>query len=156
MIDGAFTGERRMGEMGIPPSPPIANIFGVKRECPFGASSFPTKREDVVWSDSNWIYSYLAMIGGRSRVKPGVTLPTLIMLMTGGVPLPKRASPLNPIMLAIGGAPSRGGYPSPEPHYVNRRGGPPGNPSPAGEPACTCRSVTPPPPLISNATYLLV
>lgn len=54
--------------MGIPPSPPIINLFGVKREYPFGVSSFLVKREDVVGSDSNVIYNYRAMIRGRSRL----------------------------------------------------------------------------------------
>ena len=89
--------------MGIPPSPPIINVLRVKREYPFGVSSFLVKREDVVGSDSNVIYNYRAMIRGRSRVKPGGTLPTLIMLMTGGPPSRGGVPPLNRIMLTEGG-----------------------------------------------------
>ena len=89
--------------MGIPPSPPIINVLRVKREYPFRVSSFLVKREDVVGSDSNVIYNYRAMIRGRSQVKPGGTLPTLIMLMTGGPPSRGGVPPLNRIMLTEGG-----------------------------------------------------
>lgn len=108
----------------IPPSPPIINVLRVKREYPFRVSSFLVKREDVVGSDSNVIYNYRAMIRGRSQVKPGGHSPNSHNVNDGGATLPRRGT-------------------SSEPHHVNGRGGHPGNPSPSGEPTCTCRSVTP-------------